>query len=275
MDTTFTELFAGAEIAEAYLKFRPTYPKEVVYEMIEFLKYKNPGPWRLAIDVGCGSGQSTRFLSDHFETVIGCDVSKAQLDAAKDRETPRNVKYDFGSDESIPADDNAVDLITVAQAIHWFDLKKFYKEVDRVLKPNGCLAIYGHGVVQFTRNTKGPELQAVHDEFRYGTLKEFCLDRHKHSRNRYTDIALPYEETDRYDSIHEIDTTVEGCIGYLSSITTYHKFLSTYPERKDILEKVLQRFMTILEAESPPQKTRLLIDRPVFLLMGRKPGKLS
>ncbi|XP_077998829.1 putative methyltransferase DDB_G0268948 [Glandiceps talaboti] len=245
---SYTELFASTAIAEAYQKYRGTYPKEVTDKIIEFLQYKNPGPWRLAIDVGCGTGQSTRSLFNHFDTVIGCDVSKAQIEEANKTDHPRNVKYHVRIKDCIPAEDNTADLVTAAQAVHFFDLKKFYKEVDRVLKPNGCLAVYGRGNVQFPRHAKGPELQAVHDEFRYGLLRDFWTDGHKHVETKYTNIELPYEERERYDTIDQIDTTVEGFVGYLSSLSAFHKFQAKYPERTDVLEKVTQK------TPSPEQK---------------------
>ena len=46
--------------------------------------------------------------------------------------------------ETLNVEDSSIDLLTVCQAVHWFDLDTFYKEVKRVLKPNGVLALYGY-----------------------------------------------------------------------------------------------------------------------------------
>ncbi|XP_077998654.1 putative methyltransferase DDB_G0268948 [Glandiceps talaboti] len=272
MATTYGKLFATSAIAEAYQKFRPTYPKSVSERITSYLKHKNPGPWRLAIDVGCGTGQSTRSLSDHFETVIGCDVSKAQIEEAKKTENLQNVTYQVGNDVSLPAEDNSVDLVTTAQAAHWFDLNKFYKEVDRVLKPNGCLAVYGYGNVQLLNNAKGNELQAVMNEFYYRTLHGFWGEGRKHIENLYADFQLPYIESERDDSMSiELTYTVADFVGYLSSWSAYHNYLKTHPEKTETLTEVLQKFMNVLDVKTSPAETSLHINYPIFLLLGRKP----
>ncbi|XP_077998221.1 putative methyltransferase DDB_G0268948 [Glandiceps talaboti] len=270
--TPFHNLWASGTIAEAYQKFRPTYPNEVLERILRFLAHKNPGPWRLAIDVGCGSGQSTRMLSDHFETVIGCDVSKAQLAEGKKGENPRNVKYQLGSDSSIPAEDNSVDLVTSAMAAHWFDLKKFYSEVDRVLKPNGCLALYGYERDRLDKNRNGSKLSAVFDEYNFGILEEFRSERVMLVRNLYTDIALPYEEKERYDIVHDTKTTVADFVGYLSSWSYYHQYRTKYPDKADILQTLLADLMDILNVETTPENTNIQVSRTFFVLMARKPG---
>lgn len=111
--------------------------------------------WRIAIDVGCGTGQSTLPLSDYFDEVFGIDASKTQLEEAQKAATQKskqNVKYMSGvaHDLSFFTDDS-VDLITAAQAAHWFDLNKFFSESLRVLKPGGALAVYGYGVPVITK----------------------------------------------------------------------------------------------------------------------------
>ena len=60
--------------------------------LIDFSK-----PFKVAVDVGCGSGQSTRPLAPHFEKVIGIDVSEAQIAAARQTDNPSNVEYRYES----------------------------------------------------------------------------------------------------------------------------------------------------------------------------------
>ncbi|XP_077998585.1 putative methyltransferase DDB_G0268948 isoform X2 [Glandiceps talaboti] len=267
------KLFAKSTIAKAYQKFRPTYPEEIMERVVSFLKHKNTGPWSLAIDVGCGSGQSTRSLSDHFETVIGCDVSNNQLEEAIMKDNPNNIKYQLGSDGAIPAENNSVDLVTAGAAAHWFDLKKFYSEVDRVLKPNGCLALYGYSHENLYKNAKGQELQAVLDELVDGTLQDSWPDDSKLYKNLYNDIMLPYKERERYDILMELNSTVVDFVGYLSTWSASHIYMTTYPDRTDTFQNLSDNFMSVLGSETTPENTYMHICRPFFVLLARKPGE--
>ena len=140
-------LFEGKEHAKLYAKYRPTFPGAIYDEII---KYCSSGtlPMDLAVDVGCGSGQSTRPLSRYFRKVIGSDVSEQQIQSAiaKTTEEHGNITYHTSPGEDLSfIGDNSVDLITVSQALHWFDHDVFYSEVRRVLKETGVFAAYGYG----------------------------------------------------------------------------------------------------------------------------------
>ncbi|XP_070561241.1 putative methyltransferase DDB_G0268948 isoform X2 [Ptychodera flava] len=273
---SYTKLFANTAISEAYQKFRPTYPIEVVDRIIKYLQEKKPAPFTLAIDVGCGSGQSTRNLSPYFKKVIGFDVSDTQIEEATKNERIRNVEYRVSAAETLPADDESVDLVTAAQAAHLFHRTAFYTEVDRILKPNGCLALYGYGIVQFHNNPKGRELQRVFDEHYDDVLRRCWPDVRQHVVDLYRDIKLPYSDAERDDSLKlEITYTMSDFIGYLSSSSSVHTYMRENPHDKDLLQRVLHNFMKILGDDGKsPDETPLHISFPVFLLLGRKPGNL-
>ncbi|XP_006812666.1 putative methyltransferase DDB_G0268948 [Saccoglossus kowalevskii] len=267
----YGRLFTGVAIAEAYQKFRPTYPKGVVERIISYLGHKNPGPYGLAVDVGCGSGQSTGILGDHFEQVIGCDISESQIQKAIDSNLTPNVEYKTGSDSNIPATDHSVDLVTSAQSFHWFNHEHFYKEVDRVLKPKGCLAVYGYGTAQFHKNTNGKQLQSVFDEFYSKELEGFWSKRRRHIENHFKQFKLPYTDFERDDTLSiEIDYSVADFMGYLSSWTAYHKYLKVNPHKQHILVEVEEKLMGATGADTLPEMTTIKVSFPVFLLLGRK-----
>lgn len=144
-------LFEEEGHAEAYAKYRPTYP-DVVYEEIAShcrRSAKSKGKLELAVDIGCGNGQSTLPLADHFTKVIGMDVSEKQVQQARAKvscgKVP-DVTFRVGPGENLDfLANNSVDLVTVAQAIHWMDVGLFYKEATRVLKTGGSLVLYGYG----------------------------------------------------------------------------------------------------------------------------------
>ena len=98
---------------------------------------------------GCGSGQGTFQLLEHFKQCLGIDISRAQVKEAQEKassmEVKENVMFLVGDAAELPVESGTVDLVTAAAAWHWFpDKNKFYSECKRVLKQNGCLAVYSY-----------------------------------------------------------------------------------------------------------------------------------
>lgn len=137
-------LFQSPEHATVYTKFRPIYPPDVLKNVFHFYE-DGCKEYNFALDIGCGSGQSTRELASHFSRVTGIDVSQSQIEKAPQIS---NVRFMVGAAENLSFfQDNSVNLITVAQSLHWIDTDIFYPEARRVLKPNGVIAVYGYGKV--------------------------------------------------------------------------------------------------------------------------------
>jgi SAM-dependent methyltransferase len=126
--------------APDYAKYRPGYPEA----LFSWLADCAPGR-ELAWDVGCGNGQAAVPLATHFAHVVATDLSIAQIDQAKHH--PR-IEYRAAPCETSGLPDACCDLVTVAQAIHWFDFDKFYAEVRRVLKPGGLLAAWTYTLLR-------------------------------------------------------------------------------------------------------------------------------
>ena len=145
-------LFEGSDHAKYYAQFRPYYPDSVVRTIVEYYASNNTdmivdSGHGTAVDVGCGSGQSTYPLRQHFKKVIGIDVSEKQIEHAKKKYS--DIEFRVGPGENLQFLENcSVNLITTAQAMHWMNHDAFYREVDRVLKPGGTLAVYGYGISQ-------------------------------------------------------------------------------------------------------------------------------
>ncbi|XP_077977811.1 putative methyltransferase DDB_G0268948 [Glandiceps talaboti] len=302
-------LYKAVSTAKGYKRFRPSYPKEVATEIMKFMGHINKvtdyrgylfsvdgasiserhdeckthniqgaiEKQRLAVDVGCGPGQSTTILAEYFHQVVGLEISESQLQEANVNNHYPNVKYRAGSADSLPVDDGAVDLITAAQAAHWFDLQRFYQEVDRVLRPNGCLAVYGYGLPQIMKEDgrSNQQFKTLLYNLHYRTWKKyFCVDKRLILANHYQDIILPYKEDFlRVDNLSiRMEYTVEDFIGYLKTTSSYTKCLRDNPTGTDtILSSLQEEIIRILKVNTRPADTPLLVTFPVFLLLSRKP----
>ena len=143
-----TRLYEGSDLAAAYDMFRPMYP-EVVFDTISTFMKENGCPgFDVAVDVACGSGQSTFSLCNLFQKVIGVDISEAQIANARVKVTTnlqdsKRIEFIVGNAHDLPLESSSADLITCATAWHWLDPELFYREAKRVLEPKGCF----HGCV--------------------------------------------------------------------------------------------------------------------------------
>ncbi|MCB0375302.1 MAG: class I SAM-dependent methyltransferase, partial [Sinomicrobium sp.] len=126
--------------AKAYKKYRPEYPPEL-YKAVLALNSKRDACW----DCGTGNGQVAVVLAKHYKRVYATDISENQLKHAEKRP---NIRYGVCRAEQTGFEDDTFDLITVAQAIHWFDFEAFNKEIKRVSKDKGALCVWGYGLLQ-------------------------------------------------------------------------------------------------------------------------------
>jgi SAM-dependent methyltransferase len=138
-----SSLFQGFKHAQHYAAARPTYPV-ALYDLI----LSRCGSLGTCIDVGCGTGQATIALANHFDSVIGIDPSATQLEHAPQH--PK-VSYMLGTTEDVLStfQEKSVSCIVSAQAVHWMDIPAFYKEVNRILVPGGVLALWTYANVTF------------------------------------------------------------------------------------------------------------------------------
>ena len=119
--------------------FRPRYPPSLFDYLAQSCRQR-----QCAWDCACGSGQATLDLAARFACVIAADASAAQIAAALPHP---HVRYRVASAAASALDSASVDIVTAAQALHWFELAPFDAEVERVLRPRGVLAVWTYGVV--------------------------------------------------------------------------------------------------------------------------------
>src|SRR5437667_7064361 len=129
--TKFKDHFSGHAVE--YAKFRPRYPDK----LFEYLASISP-QHELAWDCATGNGQAAVGLARHFDRVIATDASAQQIASAEPND---RISYRVAPAEASGIDSASADLILVAQALHWFDIDRLFKEAKRVLKESADLAI--------------------------------------------------------------------------------------------------------------------------------------
>ena len=175
-----TENWFGRQ-AEQYKAARPSYPPELFDYINEFAPDA-----KTVLDVGCGSGQATKLLSPLFSRVIGLDESMKQLAEAR-KSLPENVRLVQATSADIPLADKSVDLVTVATALHWFDLPKFYAETTRVLKDDGKIAAWVYYIAKVN-----DEINAITKNFFEGRLAHHIDESRQWIIDRYDTIPFPF-----------------------------------------------------------------------------------
>jgi SAM-dependent methyltransferase len=190
--------------AADYATYRPHYPPALA----DYLTSLAPAR-HVAWDVGCGSGQFSTLLGDRFERVFATDASAEQIARAVPH---RHVKYAVAPAERTDITASSVDLITVAQAAHWFDLPRFYDEVRRVAQPGGAIAMFTYGITVVNRPV-GP----VVDDFYSRVLGAWWPRERRHTENGYRDFDFPFDEVDPPEIEMAVDWSVDQFLGYVGT----------------------------------------------------------
>lgn len=222
----------------AYAQFRPTYPAELATYLAEL-----PVSRELAVDVGCGNGQLTVQLAEDFPAVIGADLSAEQLAHAQPH--PR-VRYVCARADELPVADGSTDLVTSAQAAHWFDLPRFYSEVRRVAAPGAVLALITYG-----RQELDDELNALFQTFYRDDIGPFWPPERRLVDEGYRTLDFPFDEIDTPSLEIRTDFDLAGLLGYVATWSATRR--AEESGRIDILER-FARHMT--EAWGDPHTKR-------------------
>jgi len=247
------------DTARRYVLYRPTYAKELIKYIVDYYK-EGRGPhcnYQLAVDVGCGNGQSTLPLAEYFHRVVGCDISREQISQA-----PSDVdRVEFRvcpSEQLAFLEANSVDLLTVAMAFHWFDQDSFCKEAKRVLKPGGVLAIYRYTPDIFDKQ----EDQAIINDVMASIIRK--NERVKDLLALCDGYTLPFPEWKKVDC----DPTL--CIRNKWSLSRLIGFLSTLDAELKTVEMAEERFAQLYNCKDKKDEPLFDVKIPIILLIGRK-----
>ena len=169
-----------SEKADLYAAARPRYP-QYLYEFLASLLNSRQRVW----DCATGNGQAAIDLADYFSEVYATDVSVQQINHAMPK---TNVDYSVQPAEETNFPDAYFDAVIVAQALHWFDLERFWLEVKRVLLKNGLFAAWGYDCFSIS-----PEINRVVEENIVSIIKPYFSSRIQLLYDGYCHVGFPFE----------------------------------------------------------------------------------
>lgn len=211
--TKFNDLFSCQ--ADKYAKYRPNYPKEL-FEFLSTAIKNNSCAW----DCATGSGQAALGLAPYFKEIIATDASQKQILSATQLD---NIRYSVESAYRTSISSNSVNLLTVAQAIHWFDLDKFYIEANRVLTKNGVIAVWCYNLMHIS-----DDVDVLIKKLYFNILKDCWPDERKLVENEYRELNFPFEIIDAPKFFMQTKWTFNELVGYLNTWSAVHKYKETY-----------------------------------------------
>lgn len=199
-----------------YARHRPLYPRQL------FTYLAGLSDRRLAWDCATGNGQAAVALADHFERVIATDASRAQIDAAI---AHPGVSYRVAPAEDSGLQDASADLVTVGQALHWFDTGRFFAEVSRVLVAGGVVAAWCYELCKVSQ-----ECDAVVGRLYTDILEPFWPPERRLVEARYAGIAFPGDELATPEFEMTAEWTVADMLGYLRTWSACQRYLGEHGE---------------------------------------------
>lgn len=242
---TFKDHFSRQ--AADYAKFRPRYPSEL------FGWLGSIAPSReLAWDCATGSGQAAVELAEIFQRVMATDASEKQV--ANAERHPR-VEYRVGTAEQSRLEPASTDVVTVAQALHWFDLDRFYGEVRRVLKSRGVFAAWAYKLA-----TVSPEIDAVVNHY-YSEIVGPYWPPERELVEKFEELPFPFTAVEAPPFEMVAEWSAENVLGYLRTWSATQRFMAA--EKRDPLEHVEQQLREAWGAE------RRRIHWPLTVRVGR------
>lgn len=233
-----------------YAIYRPNYPTELFDYLFSLVQNKD-----CAWDCGTGNGQVASVLAQHFLEVQATDISENQL---KNALKLPNIVYRQAAAEEPIFEDNQFDLITVGQAIHWFNFNVFFAQVRRTLKADGVFAVFGYGLISIDKALDSV-IQKLYEQVlgKYWDVERRFID------ENYTSVPFPFAElnTPKF----QIDTvwTFDELIGYLNTWSALQHY-----KRENERNPIDLVLIELKEAWGDAAKRDVVF--PVFLKVGYK-----
>lgn len=246
--SSFKDHFSGH--AAHYAAARPGYPADLFDWLTSITE-----PLQLAWDVGCGNGQAATALGERLIAVQATDPSAEQIAAAR---VHPGVRYLVEPAESSSLPDDSVDLITIAQALHWFDHPRFFAEAQRVLRPGGVIAAWCYGLCGVTARVDRVFAHLYED-----VLGPYWPPERRLVESGYRELDFPFEEIRPPLLEMRCDWTLPQYLAYLSSWSASQRYLKATD--MDAVAQLADRFA---EAWGEPSRLRA-VRWPLGMRAGR------
>ncbi|MFC5411529.1 class I SAM-dependent methyltransferase [Larkinella bovis] len=198
--------------ADLYAQYRIDYPSEL-YEFLLTRIENRQKAW----DCATGNGQVASELARYFEIVEATDISAQQLEQAVRKP---NIQYTVCPAEQTVFADHSFDLITVAQALHWFDADAFHREVRRVGKPGALVAEWGYGGVQIDA-----AVDPIFNHFYEHIVGPYWDENRRHVEDRYARIPFPFSEVEQREFTIYRNWDLERFLNYLRTWSSVQKYI--------------------------------------------------
>lgn len=245
---TLRDHFSGK--AREYARYRPSYPPELFQYLAGLGRLR-----RAAWDCATGAGQAALGLVEHFHCVVATDASYRQIGQAARH--PR-IHYAVSLAGESPIRSNSIDLVVVAQGLHWLDFNDFYGEVRRVARTGGRLAAWCYGLLRVT-----PDVDAVMDHFYCQTVGPYWPLERRHVEAAYRSIPFPFEEpSDPPELTMKAVWDLDHLMGYLDTWSSVQAYRDK--EGRDPISLIAK---PMLKAWGPPT-TRREVRWPLHLRAG-------
>ncbi|HEY5919221.1 MAG TPA: class I SAM-dependent methyltransferase [Chryseolinea sp.] len=240
--------------ANVYAAFRPTYPKELYDFIFSRLETKQK-----AWDCATGNGQVAGFLADYFDQVYATDISQQQLGNAIKK---HNIFYSISPGEQTAFEDHQFDLITVAQALHWFDRGKFYDEARRVGKEGSLLAIWGYALLYIQ-----PDIDEIIMDFYSNVVGPYWDEARRLVEDEYRSLSFPFKEIKSPRFNITSTWTLNHLAGYLESWSATQKYIRQTGHNP--LPDVLAQLQKVWNPDNYQDSDSKPVRFPVFLKLFR------
>ena len=250
--TQFKDLFSRG--AAEYALHRPRYPPRLFAE----LAARAPGT-EVAWDCATGNGQAAIGLADHFRLVVATDASAAQIASAVAH--PR-VTYRVAHADASGLDSSSVDIVTAAQAIHWFDRDAFFREAERVVVPHGVIAVWCYGLLEID-----DPIDRLVRRFYTTTVGPYWPPERRLVDDGYRSIEFPFDEFELPPLAIEQQLTLAQLGGYLRTWSATRAYVEDRGE--DPVEPLLHE---ILPVWGVPNEARTVLF-PLSVRAGRYEGR--
>jgi len=200
--------------AADYAKFRPTYPLSCIEYISSFAQNKD-----CALDCATGNGQAALLLANFFDRVYATDLSQQQIESANSH--PRII-YSVSPAESTSFADDTFDAVTIAQAYHWVNHKKFCDEAKRIGKNHGIVAVIGYNLF---RSTNKEVTKLIHD-FYHNVTDPYWEPERKYVEELYQTTPFYFDEVPVTESFKmQTQWSIDHVAGYINTWSAIKKFI--------------------------------------------------